>query len=132
MRGSQFLQSLFHIVGCDRTGAGGPISDKPCGDGFEQPWLFWSPSLGVSGMTFYTGDRFPEWKGSIFVGAMKGEQLQRIVVNLRGLPVRQDSMLTELKQRIREVRQGPDGLLYLLTDEQDGALLRIEPAGAVN
>lgn len=114
----------------DRTGSGGPISEKPCADGLEQPWLFWAPSLGVSGMAFYTGDRFPEWKGSIFVGAMKGEQLQRIVLSPRGLPIRQDSLLTQLGQRIREVRQGPDGLLYLLTDEQDGALLRIEPASA--
>jgi len=114
----------------DLTGGGGPLTDKPCAEGFEQPWLFWFPSLGVSGMTFYTGDRFPDWKGSIFVGAMKGEQLQRIVLNSRGLLVRQDSLLTQLGQRIREVRQGPDGLLYLLTDEQEGALLRIEPASA--
>jgi glucose/arabinose dehydrogenase len=76
----------------------------------------------------YTGDRFPEWKGSIFVGGLVGEQLQRIVLSPQGLPIRRDSMFTELKQRIREVRQGPDGLVYLLTDEQDGALLRLEPA----
>ena len=78
-------------------------------------------------MAFSTGDRFPQWKGSLFVGALIGEQLQRIVINLNGLPTRRDSLLTELKQRIREVRQGPDGLLYLLTDEDAGALLKIEP-----
>ena len=61
------------------------------------------------------------------MGGLVGEQLQRIVFNQRGLPIRRDPMLTELKQRIREVRQGPDGLLYLLTDEAAGALLRIEP-----
>jgi glucose/arabinose dehydrogenase len=94
----------------------------------EQPLLFWSPSIALSGMAFYTGDRFPAWKGSVFVGGLIGEQLQRIVFNQRGLPIRRDPMLTELKQRIREVRQGPDGLLYLLTDEAAGALLRIEPA----
>ena len=116
----------------ERTGSGGPSSPTPCADGLEQPWLFWAPSIAVSGMLFYTGDRFPEWKGSIFVGAMKGEQLQRIVLSPRGLWIRQDSLLTQLRQRIREVRQGPDGLIYLLTDEQDGALLRIEPASAVH
>ncbi len=90
--------------------------------------LFWSPSIALSGLAFYTGDRFPEWKGSIFVGALVGTQLQRIVMNQRGLPIRRDPLLYELRQRIREVRQGPDGLLYLLTDEEAGALLRIEPA----
>ena len=80
-------------------------------------------------MTFYTGDQFPEWKGSIFVGGLVGEQLQRVVLNANGLPIRRDPLLAELKQRIREVRQGPDGLLYLLTDEDAGALLRIEPVG---
>jgi aldose sugar dehydrogenase len=94
----------------------------------EQPWLFWSPSIAAAAITFYTGNRFPEWKGNIFVGALVGTQLQRIVLSpTNGLPIRRQPMLTELKQRIREVRQGPDGLLYLLTDEEDGALLRIEP-----
>jgi glucose/arabinose dehydrogenase len=109
------------------TGGTGPSSNTPFAPGLEQPWLFWSPSIGVSGMVFYTGDRFPEWKGSIFVGALVGEQLQRIVLSADGLPIRRDSLLTELKQRIREVRQGPDGLIYLLTDEEAGALLRLEP-----
>jgi glucose/arabinose dehydrogenase len=90
--------------------------------------LFWAPSIALSGMAFYTGDRFPEWKGSIFVGALVGTEIQRIVMNTRGLPIRRDRLITELRQRIREVRQGPDGLLYLLTDEEAGALLRIEPA----
>jgi glucose/arabinose dehydrogenase len=113
------------------TGSSGPSSDKPFADGLEQPWLFWAPAIGISGMTVYTGDRFPEWKGSILVGALVGEQLQRIALSARGLPIRRDSMLTQLGQRIREVRQGPDGLLYLLTDEEDGALLRLEPASVV-
>ena len=112
------------------TGSSGPSSDKPFAEGLGQPWLFWSPAIGISGMTIYTGDRFPEWKGNIFVGALVGEQLQRIVLSPAGLPIRRDFLLTELKQRIREVRQGPDGLLYLLTDEEAGALLRLEPASA--
>jgi glucose/arabinose dehydrogenase len=109
------------------TGDSGPESVQPFAEGMEQPMLIWSPSLALSGMAFYTGDRFPEWKGNVFVGALVGAQLQRITFNLAGLPTRRTPMLTELKQRIREVRQGPDGLLYLLTDEDAGALLRIEP-----
>jgi glucose/arabinose dehydrogenase len=112
----------------DVTGATGPTSDPPVLEGLEQPMLFWAPSIALSGMAFYTGDRFPEWKGSIFVGALVGTEIQRIVMNTRGLPIRRDRLITELRQRIREVRQGPDGLLYLLTDEEAGALLRIEPA----
>ena len=112
----------------DLTGDTGPVQELPVAPRMEQPLLFWSPSIALSGMAFYTGDRFPAWKGSVFVGGLVGEQLQRIVFNQRGLPIRRDPMLTELKQRIREVRQGPDGLLYLLTDEAAGALLRIEPA----
>ena len=114
----------------DVTGATGPDSDPPVSPGLEQPMLFWSPSIALSGLTFYTGDRFPEWKGSIFVGALVGTQLQRVVMNQRGLPIRRDMLLWELRQRIREVRQGPDGLLYLLTDEEHGALLRLEPVSA--
>jgi aldose sugar dehydrogenase len=112
----------------DVTGNTGPDSDPPVKEGLEQPLLFWSPSIALSGLAFYTGDRFPEWKGSIFVGGLVGTQLQRIVMNQRGLPIRRDMLLHELRQRIREVRQGPDGLVYLLTDEEAGALLRLEPA----
>ena len=77
----------------------------------------------------YTGDRFPQWKGHFFVGAMRGNHLERVTIDAKGLPQRPwEPLLTELKQRIREVRQGPDGLLYVLTDEDAGALLKIEPA----
>ena len=119
--------SLGRSYGGDVTGDTGPALDPPVQSGMEQPWLFWAPSIALSGMTIYTGDRFPQWKGNVFVGALVGEQLQMIVMNQRGLPTRRQSLLLELKQRIREVRQGPDGLLYLLTDEAAGALLRIEP-----
>ena len=103
------------------------MSGKNTADGLEQPLLFWSPSPSLSGLAFYTGDQFPAWKGSAFVGSLVGEQIQRIVFNLRGLPIRRDSLLRELRQRIADVRQGPDGLLYVVTDENEGALLRIEP-----
>jgi glucose/arabinose dehydrogenase len=93
----------------------------------EQPLLFWSPSPALSGFAFYTGSKFPEWRGSVFVGGLMSLDMQRVVFNLRGLPTRRDSLLRELGQRIRDVQQGPDDLLYLLTDEEEGALLRIEP-----
>jgi glucose/arabinose dehydrogenase len=123
--------SLGRSYSGDATGDSGPELDQPARSGMEQPWLFWAPSIALSGMTIYTGDRFPQWKGNVFVGGLVGQQLQMIVLNQRGLPVRRQSLLTELKQRIREVRQGPDGLLYLLTDEAAGALLRIEPVEPV-
>ena len=100
----------------------------------EEPLVFWSPSIAPGGLTFYTGDRFPEWQGDLFVGAMMTGRirgtghLERIVFNEVGEELAREWLLAELRQRIRDVRQGPDGLLYVLTDEDDGALLRLEPA----
>jgi glucose/arabinose dehydrogenase len=124
------------IASYGRTYEGPWVSEKPWKEGTELPHVFWVPSIAVSGMTVYTGDRFPTWKGNVFVGALRtGEiprtgHIQRLVFNDKGDELRRESMLTELKQRIRDVRQGPDGFLYLLTDEDQGALLRIEPAPA--
>jgi aldose sugar dehydrogenase len=112
----------------------GPWQGKFAKENIEPPLVYWMPSIAVSGMAFYTGDRFPTWRGNVFVGAMRfGEipqtgHLQRVVFNERGEEMRREMLLTELRQRIRDVRQGPDGLLYLLTDENPGALLRLEPA----
>jgi glucose/arabinose dehydrogenase len=103
-------------------------------DGIEPALITWQPGITPSGMTFYTGDRFPAWKGNLFVGGLRrGEvpgtgSLERIVFNDKMWELRRESLLTELHQRIRDVRQGPDGLLYVLTEEENGALLRIEPA----
>jgi len=103
-------------------------------DGMEQPVYFWSPNPSVTGLTFYTGDKFPKWKRSAFVGGLAGRRLDRVGFNERWQPVGADGamasemMLGELKQRVRDVRQGPDGYLYVLTDESDGAVLKIEPA----
>jgi glucose/arabinose dehydrogenase len=100
----------------------------------EPPLVYWMPAVAASGMAVYTGDRFPAWKNNLFIGAMRvGEipntgHLQRVVFNEKTEEIRRESLLTELRQRIRDVRQGPDGLLYLLTDENPGALLKIEPA----
>jgi len=101
--------------------------------GMKEPVAFWVPSIGPSGLAFYTGDRFPEWRGNLFVGALmvgripRTGHLQRIVFNESGEELRRESLLGELRQRIRDVRQGPDGLLYLLTEENQAALLRLEP-----
>ena len=111
----------------------GPWQGKFAREGVEPPLVYWMPSIAVSGMAFYTGDRFPAWRGNVFVGALRfGEipqtgHLQRVVFNERGEEMRREMLLTELRQRIRDVREGPDGLLYLLTDENPGALLRLEP-----
>ena len=109
------------------TGGTGPVMEQPSAPGMEQPWLAFLPSIAVAEIAFYNGDKFPAWKGNIFVGGLVGTQLHRIVLNQDGLPIRRQALLTELNRRIREVRQGPDGLLYLLTDEEDGSLLRLEP-----
>lgn len=122
------------VVSYGRTYEGPRISDSPSREGMEPPLVVWIPSIATSGMTFYTGDRFPAWKGNIFVGGMRyGEiagtgRLERVVFNAKMEELRRESLLTELHQRIRDVRQGPDGYLYVLTEEDDGALLRIEPA----
>jgi glucose/arabinose dehydrogenase len=92
------------------------------------------PAIAVSGMTFYTGDKLPKWKGDVLVGSLRtGEipgtgHIERILFNEKMQELRRESLLTELRQRIRDVRQGPDGLLYVLTDASPGAVLRIEPA----
>jgi glucose/arabinose dehydrogenase len=117
-----------------RNYMGRKISESPYLEGTEQPVVVWVPSIATAGGTFYTGDTFAGWKRSYFVGGLReGEtprtgHLQRIEFNEKWEEVRREPMLRELKQRIRDVRQGPDGLLYLVTAEARGALLRIEPA----
>ena len=115
-------------------GLSGTTSEHPWAPGMEEPFAFWNPSPALAGITFYTGDRFPTWTGNAFIAAMgRGSlgtrQLHRIVFNRQGRVQRNGNrtLLAELEQRIRDVRQGPDGLLYLTTDEPDGAVLRIEP-----
>ena len=122
------------LLSFGRDYPGPRISEFPAKEGFESPLVFWVPSIAVAGMAVCTGDRFPAWKGNVIVGSMRtGEipgtgHLERIVFNNKTEEIRRESMLYELRQRIREVRQGPDGLIYLLTDEDNGALLKIEPA----
>jgi aldose sugar dehydrogenase len=111
--------------GIDYSGAA--ISGVTSAPGFEPPQFYWVPSIAPSGMTFYDGERFPEWHGDLFVGALAARALYRLDFE-RGRIVGQEILLAERKERIRDVRQGPDGLLYVLTDAPAGKLLRIEPA----
>jgi glucose/arabinose dehydrogenase len=120
-------------VSFGRSYPGPRISEHPTQEGMETPMVVWLPAIAVAGMTVYTGNRFPAWKGNLIVGSLREGgiagtgHLQRVVFNAAREEIRRESMLRELRQRIREVRQGPDELLYLLTDEDDGTLLRIEP-----
>jgi glucose/arabinose dehydrogenase len=120
--------------GNQEGGLSGTLSSDRMRSGMEDPFLFWNPSPAVTGIVVYTGDKFPQWKGNVFVGAMGSSNLgarmlHRIVLSRTGRPQSRGNltMLSELKQRIRDVKQGPDGLLYLATDEPAGAILRIEP-----
>jgi glucose/arabinose dehydrogenase len=94
--------------------------------GMEQPVYYWDPVIAPSGMTFYTGDAFPAWRGSLLVGSLRPGLLVRLVLE-DGRVAREERYLGELGERIREVAQGPDGLVYLLTDRRDGRLLRLAP-----
>jgi glucose/arabinose dehydrogenase len=121
------------LVSYGRTYQGPWQSERPRHEGFEPPVVFWMPAIAPSGMAFYTGNAFAKWKGDVFIGSLRtGEipgtgHLERILFNEKMQELRRESLLTELRQRIRDVREGPDGLLYLLTDEKPGAVLRIEP-----
>jgi glucose/arabinose dehydrogenase len=97
-------------------------------EGMEQPIYYWDPVIAPSGMIFYTGDKFPEWKNNIFVGSLQPGALVRLV--LENDRVTKEERYLREAGRVREVEQGPDGLLYLLTDEPDGQLLRVERAGS--
>lgn len=109
------------------------ISALPVADAIEQPQLVWVPSIAPSGLMVYTGDKFPAWKGNLFIGsARRGEidrtgGLERVVLTDALDDLRRETLLTELHQRIRDVRQGPDGNIYVLTDGDEFAVLRIEP-----
>ena len=108
--------------------------EHPNRDGIEPALLTWTPGITPSGLLFYTGDKFPAWKGNLMVGSIvRGRTngasgVERVVFNDRMWETRRETFLAELRQRIRDVRQGPDGLIYLLTEEVDGGVFRLEPA----
>jgi glucose/arabinose dehydrogenase len=117
--------------GYGRDNDGSPM--LPPGEGIEQAWITWNPGITPSGLLFYTGDKFPEWRGNIFVGSIQRGRvagtgaLERIVFNDKLWELRRETILQDYHQRVRDVRQGPDGLIYVLTEEADGAVLKIEP-----
>ena len=119
------------------------VAERPWQEQLEQPEIIWVPSIAPSGLVFYTGDRFPDWRGDLFAGSLmigrvaRTGHVERIEFNRQGLESRREWLLADLRQRIRDVEQGPDGLLYVLTggaflandpDGGEAALLRIEPA----
>jgi aldose sugar dehydrogenase len=121
------------LVSNGRFYLGPRVSEVPWREGMESPLVYWVPAIAISGLTFYTGDKFPNWKSNVFVGGMRqGEvprsgHLERIDFNGKWEELHRESMFHELQQRIRDVRQGPDGFLYILTAENEGALMRMEP-----
>jgi glucose/arabinose dehydrogenase len=110
--------------GVDYSGA--KIGEGTARAGMEQPVYYWDPVIAPSGMAFYTGDAFPEWKGSVLVGSLRPGLLVRLTMT-NGRVTREERYLAELRERIRDVQQGADGLLYLVTDSSDGRVLRVSP-----
>ncbi len=124
------------VVSYGRTYGGEIISEQPSREGMELPRYFWVPSIGISGLLFYTGDRFPEWNNRLFVTGMNGMLIQSVRLGGEGVRIganERESMLTGMRQQIRDIRQGPDGSIYLVTrqnaarTENSGMVLRIEP-----
>jgi glucose/arabinose dehydrogenase len=123
------------LVSTGRNYSGTLVSEQPWyREGMESPRMFWVPQISPSSLAFYTGDQFPEWQGSLFVGALSGMQVQRVQFGLSGQAERRSPMLTELGVRFRDIEQGPDGYLYFATEvrygspSEDGTVIRLEPA----
>ena len=107
-------------------GIGTRIGEGARKQGMQQPVHYWVPSIAPSGMAFYTGDKFERWKGDLFVGALRDQMLVRVKLDGEKV-VSEERLLKGVLGRIRDVRAGPDGLIYLLTDESNGKLVRLEP-----
>jgi aldose sugar dehydrogenase len=114
------------VITYGRDYSGAKIGEGTKKAGLEQPVYYWDPSIAPSGATFYTGDLVPEWKGNLFVGALAGQALHRLVLDGEQV-VGEEVLLKDLGQRIRDVRVGPDGALWLLSDSRDGQILRVTP-----
>ncbi|MDB9527293.1 PQQ-dependent sugar dehydrogenase [Oscillatoria sp. CS-180] len=108
-----------------REYSGGLISPEQSLPGMIDPKVIWTPSIAPSGLAIYTGDRFPEWQGDLFAGGLVSQDIRRIEIDESGNVVNEESIA--IGQRVRDVRQGPDGLLYVLTDEPNGQLIRLTP-----
>jgi aldose sugar dehydrogenase len=120
-------------VGLGRHYDGAPMAKGFSAPGFEDPVVFWVPAIANSGLSFYEGDAFPAWRDQAFIGGMRnntGQFIVRVTFNAKGLPTGRENMIADLRLRIREVKPGPDGLIYVLTDHNPGHILRIEPVAA--
>ena len=115
------------VIGYGIDYSGAKIHDSTHKAGMEQPIKYWVPSIAPSGMTFYTGNLFASWRGSLFIGALAGQVLVRLELD-GDKPVKEERLLQELRERIRDVREGPDGALWLATDSSSGRILRLAPA----
>ena len=115
------------VITYGRDYSGLPIGDGVAKAGMEQPVYYWDPVIAPSGMIFYQGDAFRGWKGSILVGSMTPGALVRLVIE-GGKVAREERYLGDLRERIRDVQEGPDGLVYLVTDSPTGRVLRVRPA----
>jgi aldose sugar dehydrogenase len=115
------------VITYGRDYSGAKIGVGTAKDGMEQPIYYWDPSIAPSGMAFYTGDLFPQWKGNLFVGALAGQALHRLVLDGDRI-VGEERLLGDLSERIRDVRSGPDGAIWLLTDSAEGRVLRVVPS----
>ena len=115
------------VITYGRDYSGARIGEGTAKAGMEQPVYYWDPSIAPSGMAFYTGDLIPEWKGSLLVGALRGQALHRLALDGDRV-VGEEVLLASLGERIRDVRAGPDGAVWLLTDSPQGRVLRIVPA----
>ncbi|MGZ5897471.1 MAG: PQQ-dependent sugar dehydrogenase [Xanthobacteraceae bacterium] len=115
------------VIGYGIDYNGTRIHESTAKDGMEQPIKYWVPSIAPSGMTFYTAALFPKWTGSLFTGALAGRMLVRLSLNGNTV-TGEERLLPNLNERIRDVRQGPDGALWLLTDNSAGRILRVSPA----
>jgi glucose/arabinose dehydrogenase len=119
----------FPLISYGRQNSGALINGgKTAQEGLQQPVYYWTPSIAPSGMAFYTGKALPAWTGSVFVGAMSGQQLVRLEMR-NGRVVGEEKLLLDQCKRMKDVRQGPDGLIYLLTDMSPSEILRLAPAG---
>ncbi|WP_372785770.1 PQQ-dependent sugar dehydrogenase [Phenylobacterium sp.] len=118
----------FPVISYGRQNSGALINGgKTAQDGMEQPAYFWTPSIAPSGLTFYDGKAFPAWKGDVLVGAMSGRQLVRLRMK-NGRVVGEEKLLMDRCKRVKDVREGPDGLVYVITDESPSEILRLAPA----
>jgi glucose/arabinose dehydrogenase len=115
------------VIGYGIDYSGARIHEATAKAGMEQPIYHWVPSIAPSGMAFYTGDLFPNWRGNLFVGALAAQALVRLELDGEKI-VKEERLLRALGQRIRDVRTGPDGALWLLTDATNGRVLRVTPA----